>query len=200
MSGKSATKFALFSGHDTVVAPLLAALGAYDCRWPPYASHVAFELWSKPSQGKPSKKKKKEGKGDEDDPARRTRRALLGEDEGGMAGDARELENVGKAFSSRGGGEGGAAGAGVRTSAKLGGRILAEEPSVEEEGGGGGTGELTGKDKDARERAGEDGELEEEAGGEEEEKEEKEEEAYVRVTFNGRPVTHRITDCKDLEG
>ncbi|CAN0385483.1 unnamed protein product, partial [Hapterophycus canaliculatus] len=49
-SGKGfRTKFVLFSGHDTVVAPLLAALGAYDCRWPPYASHVAFELWSKPS-------------------------------------------------------------------------------------------------------------------------------------------------------
>ncbi|CAN0552189.1 unnamed protein product, partial [Ectocarpus sp. 8 AP-2014] len=48
LSGDNPTKFALFSGHDTVVAPLLAAFGAYDCRWPPYASHVAFELWSKP--------------------------------------------------------------------------------------------------------------------------------------------------------
>ena len=39
----------LFAGHDTVVAPLLAALGGMrapgQCRWPPYASHVVFELW-----------------------------------------------------------------------------------------------------------------------------------------------------------
>ena len=27
----------LYAGHDTVVAPLVAALGAYDCRWPPLA-------------------------------------------------------------------------------------------------------------------------------------------------------------------
>lgn len=25
-------------------------------------------------------------------------------------------------------------------------------------------------------------------------------EAYVRVTFNGKPVTHHITDCKDVDG
>jgi hypothetical protein len=40
-----APPFVLYSGHDTVVAPLLSALGAYDCRWPPYASRVVFELW-----------------------------------------------------------------------------------------------------------------------------------------------------------
>ena len=40
-------KFTLFSGHDTVIAPVLAALGVYDkfCTWPPYASRIAFELW-----------------------------------------------------------------------------------------------------------------------------------------------------------
>ena len=40
-------KFTLYSGHDTVIAPVLAALGVYDkfCNWPPYASHIAFELW-----------------------------------------------------------------------------------------------------------------------------------------------------------
>ncbi|CAM9721245.1 unnamed protein product, partial [Ectocarpus fasciculatus] len=40
-------KFTLYSGHDTVIAPVLAALGVYDryCTWPPYASHIAFELW-----------------------------------------------------------------------------------------------------------------------------------------------------------
>ncbi|KAJ9455928.1 hypothetical protein DIPPA_22729 [Diplonema papillatum] len=35
----------LFFGHDSIVAPLLSALGAFDCRWPPYASRVVFELW-----------------------------------------------------------------------------------------------------------------------------------------------------------
>jgi len=45
----SKTKLTVFSGHDTVVAPVLAALSVYAgaelCRWPPYASRVAFELW-----------------------------------------------------------------------------------------------------------------------------------------------------------
>merc|ERR1712216_56800 len=38
----------VFSGHDTVIAPLLSALGVYHgdiCRWPPYASRIAFELY-----------------------------------------------------------------------------------------------------------------------------------------------------------
>ena len=38
----------VFSGHDTVIAPVLAALGAYTdelCVWPPYASRIVFELW-----------------------------------------------------------------------------------------------------------------------------------------------------------
>lgn len=41
-------KMSIFSGHDTVIAPVLAGLGAYngkDCVWPPYASRIAFELW-----------------------------------------------------------------------------------------------------------------------------------------------------------
>ena len=37
-------RLALYAGHDTVVAPLLAALGAFDGRWPPLASRVVFEL------------------------------------------------------------------------------------------------------------------------------------------------------------
>jgi hypothetical protein len=44
----------LFSGHDTVVAPLLAALGGLQapgaCRWPPYASHIILELWTTRAQ------------------------------------------------------------------------------------------------------------------------------------------------------
>ena len=41
-------KLSIFSGHDTVIAPVLAGLGAYTgkaCVWPPYASRIAFELW-----------------------------------------------------------------------------------------------------------------------------------------------------------
>lgn len=41
-------RVALFSGHDTVIAPVLASLGVYRdnlCRWPPYASRIIFELW-----------------------------------------------------------------------------------------------------------------------------------------------------------
>lgn len=41
-------KLSVFSGHDTVIAPVLAALGVYTeelCVWPPYASSIVFELW-----------------------------------------------------------------------------------------------------------------------------------------------------------
>ncbi|CAM9340889.1 unnamed protein product [Chrysoparadoxa australica] len=40
-------KFILFSGHDTVIAPVLGALGAYDCIWPPYGSSLIFEVWGR---------------------------------------------------------------------------------------------------------------------------------------------------------
>ena len=39
----------IFSGHDTVIAPVLTALGVYQhsafCSWPDYASRIAFEAW-----------------------------------------------------------------------------------------------------------------------------------------------------------
>ena len=37
----------LYSGHDTVIAPVAAALGFFDCKWPPLASYVLFELYGK---------------------------------------------------------------------------------------------------------------------------------------------------------
>jgi len=37
--------FSLYVGHDTVVSPVLAALGAFDCLWPPYAAHIVLEIW-----------------------------------------------------------------------------------------------------------------------------------------------------------
>jgi hypothetical protein len=40
----------VFSGHDTVIAPVLTALGVYQhssfCNWPNYASRIAFEAWT----------------------------------------------------------------------------------------------------------------------------------------------------------
>lgn len=43
-----------YSGHDTVIAPVLAALGGMQasgtCRWPPYASHIVFEVWRSAKQ------------------------------------------------------------------------------------------------------------------------------------------------------
>ncbi|KAI8324834.1 phosphoglycerate mutase-like protein [Martensiomyces pterosporus] len=46
-------KFALYSAHDTTVAPLLAVLKASNRNmlWPPYASNLAFELWKKNDGG-----------------------------------------------------------------------------------------------------------------------------------------------------
>lgn len=47
-SADAAEKLSVFSGHDTVIAPVLAALGVYHgalCYWPPYASRIVFELY-----------------------------------------------------------------------------------------------------------------------------------------------------------
>ena len=41
----SKRKLVVFSGHDTVILPLLVLLGVHDDKWPPYASRVIFELW-----------------------------------------------------------------------------------------------------------------------------------------------------------
>ena len=42
----AAPKFALFSGHDSTLTPLLASLMQESYKtWPPYASHLIFELW-----------------------------------------------------------------------------------------------------------------------------------------------------------
>ncbi|KAJ2826729.1 hypothetical protein FBU31_003365 [Coemansia sp. 'formosensis'] len=50
IAGKTGNlKFALYSGHDTTVAPLVAMLQASNKNmlWPPYASNILFELWKK---------------------------------------------------------------------------------------------------------------------------------------------------------
>lgn len=38
-------RIVLFSGHDTVLSPLLSLLDIHDWRWPPYASRMVLELW-----------------------------------------------------------------------------------------------------------------------------------------------------------
>ena len=35
----------MFSCHDTTIFPMLLAMGAFDGRWPPYASDLCFELY-----------------------------------------------------------------------------------------------------------------------------------------------------------
>ena len=52
-SRKDRELVALFSGHDTVIAPVLSALGVFSdqhpqlCKWPQYASRIVFELYER---------------------------------------------------------------------------------------------------------------------------------------------------------
>ena len=41
----------LYSGHDSSLMPLLAALGHQVSDWPPYLSSVVLELWQRPGPG-----------------------------------------------------------------------------------------------------------------------------------------------------
>lgn len=42
---------AVLAAHDTVVAPLAAALNVFDGKWPPLATRLVFELWREPLLG-----------------------------------------------------------------------------------------------------------------------------------------------------
>jgi hypothetical protein len=46
MEGDSSTVFHLYSGHDSTIEPLAAALNMSDGHWPRYASRIVFELYS----------------------------------------------------------------------------------------------------------------------------------------------------------
>ena len=47
-SSESELRFALMGCHDTTLAAILASLGAFEGeKWPPYTSHIAFELFQK---------------------------------------------------------------------------------------------------------------------------------------------------------
>lgn len=45
VSGESKIKFALMGCHDTTIAGVLAALGAFDQEWPPFTSAIAVETF-----------------------------------------------------------------------------------------------------------------------------------------------------------
>jgi hypothetical protein len=45
----AATRMFLYSGHDSSLMPLLAALGKDVRDWPPYLSSLALELWRRPT-------------------------------------------------------------------------------------------------------------------------------------------------------
>lgn len=51
ISGNITTKYFIFSGHDDTVGPLMMLFGI-DQYWPPYASHVEFELWEDDNSNK----------------------------------------------------------------------------------------------------------------------------------------------------
>ena len=49
VSGGSDERLAIYSGHDSTIAPVLAALGVWDRRWPPYASTIILETYRQAS-------------------------------------------------------------------------------------------------------------------------------------------------------
>ena len=44
-------KLHLYSSHDSMVMPLLVALGCYEWEWPPFASYIAYELFKHKKTG-----------------------------------------------------------------------------------------------------------------------------------------------------
>jgi len=46
IGGDDTVKYYYYSGHDSTVGPLSALIGGFDGMWPPYASHIEFELLS----------------------------------------------------------------------------------------------------------------------------------------------------------
>lgn len=163
LNGDSGTKFALFSGHDTVIAPVLAALGAYDCRWPPYASHIVFELWSKPGEQDTSTS-------NADKDPRKAMRGLVAEGKAEDGEDTEGREGEDAPNTQMAGDTNSASAEGV--------------PATREEGRPAGGEGVAVRESSKAQEDGEEGD----------------DDAYVRIIFNGQPVTHRITDCRDLDG
>ncbi|KAF3929574.1 hypothetical protein ABW19_dt0207229 [Dactylella cylindrospora] len=54
IGGELVPKLALMGCHDTTVGGVLASLGAFNWRWPPYTSSVAVELFSSDEKQPPS--------------------------------------------------------------------------------------------------------------------------------------------------
>ena len=49
VAGELKERMAIYSGHDTTIAPLLAAYGLLDEDWPPFASNIVIELLERAS-------------------------------------------------------------------------------------------------------------------------------------------------------
>lgn len=47
MNNENPFKWVMWSGHDSSLVPVLRAMGIFDGYWPPYASHLVWELWRK---------------------------------------------------------------------------------------------------------------------------------------------------------
>eukprot|EP01116_Phalansterium_solitarium_P011686 TRINITY_DN2744_c0_g1_i1.p1 TRINITY_DN2744_c0_g1~~TRINITY_DN2744_c0_g1_i1.p1 ORF type:complete len:420 (-),score=127.77 TRINITY_DN2744_c0_g1_i1:484-1698(-) len=45
IAGTSTLRYLYYSGHDSTVGPLAATFGVFNNVWPPYASHLEFEVW-----------------------------------------------------------------------------------------------------------------------------------------------------------
>lgn len=55
MTSESRPRFVLFTGRDLVIGPVASALGFFDNQWPPFASHIVFELWQPKGAGSNAK-------------------------------------------------------------------------------------------------------------------------------------------------
>jgi Histidine phosphatase superfamily (branch 2) len=47
VNNEKTQKWVMWSGHDSTLVPVLRAMGIFDGHWPPYASHLMWELWRK---------------------------------------------------------------------------------------------------------------------------------------------------------
>ncbi|KAF3926975.1 hypothetical protein ABW20_dc0108719 [Dactylellina cionopaga] len=54
VEGEPPVKLALMGCHDTTVGGVLASLGAFDWKWPPYTSSIAIELFSSDEKQPPA--------------------------------------------------------------------------------------------------------------------------------------------------
>ncbi|KAG0049316.1 Acid phosphatase-like protein 2 [Gryganskiella cystojenkinii] len=54
LTDKSGPRFRLYSGHDSMIQPMLGVLDSLDMNWPPYVSNLLIEVWKSPSSSSSS--------------------------------------------------------------------------------------------------------------------------------------------------